>query len=124
MRWTIDEAVELLERTFPGMSVIVADGEDDYLVGTIEDEEETIHASFLLSLDSRGKDVNEIRIGEGQKFCGFATQPISSESPCHTVPIQITRRDENGSLWGMVGDYEVYVNGETITERSRLSNGK
>ena len=119
MRWTIDEAVELVERTFPRSSVTVADGDADYLVGTIEDDTETIHASFLLELDSSGYDVIEIRIAEGQKFCGLAIQPAASESPFHTVPIQITRRGVNGALWGMVGDYEVCINGDTVMKRSK-----
>lgn len=124
MRWTIDESVELLMRAFPGMMVTIADGDIDYLVGTVEDAEEIIHASFLIPLDSSGKTVTEIRIGDGGKFCGIAEQPRSGESSRHFVPIQITRQNENGSLWGMVGDYEVCIQGDNVIQRSRFSDGK
>lgn len=124
MRWTIDESVELLKRTFPGMMVTIADGDIGYLVGTVEDAEEIIHASFWLSLDSSGKTVIEIRIGDAGKFCGSAEQPRSGESSRHFVPIQITRQNENGSAWCMVGDYEVCIRGETIIKRLSFSDGE
>jgi hypothetical protein len=60
MVWTISEAVQALERTFPHLSVIVADGDADYLVGTIEDAEHSIFASFQLMLDSCRKMVTDI----------------------------------------------------------------
>ena len=123
MKWSIDEAVELLKRTFPGMSVVIADGESDYLVGTIEDDDEAICGSFLLFLDSSGKLVHEIRISEGQQYCGVGAQPTLSESSRYFVPISITRREENGTLWGMVGDYEVCVNNEMIDARAKLATG-
>ena len=123
MKWSIDEAVELLKRTFPGMAVVIADGESDYLVGTIEDADEAICGSFLLSLDSSCKLVHEIRISDGQKYCGVGAQPSISESSRYLVPISITRREENGTLWGMVGDYEVCVNNDMIDGRAKLATG-
>lgn len=123
MKWTIDEAVELLTRSFPGMMVTIEDGDNDYLVGTVEDADEIIQASFWLSLDTSGKVVTEIRIGQGDKFCGIAAQPGLGKSSRHSVPIQITRQNENGSVWGTVGDYEIYIQGGIITERSSFSDG-
>lgn len=117
MKWTIDEAVQALERTFPTLSVAIADGEVDYLVGTIEDTEESIVASFQLLLDSIGKMVTEIRIAEGQFYCGFEKLPSASETVRHVVPIQITRFDGNGAAWGLIGDYEVCIRSEQIETR-------
>ena len=123
MTWTIDEAVELLKRTFPSMAVVIADGEYDYLVGTVEDSEETIFASFHLSLDSSGKIVTEIRISDGQKYCGFGVPSKQSKSLNHVVPIQITSREENGRVWGMVGDYEVCINSAMTKTLDNLVTG-
>lgn len=117
MMWTIDEAVQALERTFPNLSVIVADGEVDYLVGTIEDTEESILASFQLLLDADGKTVNEIRIAEGQTYCGLGEPSCQREIASYVVPIQISRRDTNGVVWGFVGDYEVCISSEQIETR-------
>jgi hypothetical protein len=33
------------------------------------------------------------------------------------APIQITRRDENATAWGWVGDYEVCIRGDRIKTR-------
>lgn len=115
--WTIDEAAQALERTFPNLSVAVADGDVDYLVGTIEDSEESIVASFQLLLDSSGQAVTEMRIAAGQTYCGHG-QPSSLREPVrHFVPVQITRRDGNGAAWVLVGDYEVCISSEQIETR-------
>ncbi len=41
MKWAIDEAIQAPERIFQDMSVVMANGEIDYLVGTIEDADES-----------------------------------------------------------------------------------
>ena len=117
MKWTIDEAVQALEHTFPNLSVVIADGEIDYLVGTIEDAEESIVASFQLLLDSSGKMVAEIRIAEGQTYCGYGELSSPNETVRQVVPFQITRRDEIGAVWGLIGDYEVCIGSEQIEPR-------
>ena len=123
MRWTIKEAVELLERAFPSITVIIADGDNNYLVGTVEDADDMIHASFLLSVDTSSKLVTEIQIGEGDKFCGVAEQTSLNEFSRHRGPIEINRQDESGLAWCMVGDNEICVHSDTITLRSSLSDG-
>lgn len=115
--WTIDEAVQALERTFPNLSVAVADGDVNYLVGTIEDSEESIVASFQLLLDSSGQAVTEMRIAAGQTYCGHGEPAPPSKTVSQVVQIQITRRDATGSVWGMVGDYEVCINSDLIETR-------
>ncbi|HBJ39008.1 MAG TPA: hypothetical protein DDZ51_30535 [Planctomycetaceae bacterium] len=115
--WTIDEAEQALERTFPNLSVIIADGEVDYLVGTIEDPEESIVASFQLLLDSSGQVVTEIRIAAGQTYCGHGQPSSPRETVSHFVPIQITRHGGIGAVWGLVGDYEVCISSEQIEIR-------
>ena len=116
MRWTIDEAVHALECTFPNLSVIIADGEVDYLVGTIDDTEELIVVSFELLLDSSGKIVKERRFAEGQTYCGYGELSLSSpkETLSQVTPIRITHRDEIGAAWGLIGDYEVCIGSEQI----------
>ena len=119
MGWTIDEAVQALESTFPNLSVVIADGEVDYLVGTIEDTEKLIVASFQLLLDSSGKIVTELRFAEGQTYCGYGELSLSSsrETLSQVVSIRITRRDEIGAVWGLIGDYEVCIGSEQIETR-------
>ena len=117
MKWTIDEAVQALERAFPNMSVVIADGEVDYLVGTIADTEELIVASFQLLLDSSGKMVTELRIAEGQTYCGYGELSSPRETMRQVVPFQITRRDQSGTVWDFVGDYEVCIGTERIESR-------
>ncbi len=116
MLCTIEEAVESLQRAFPTRSVTVEDGDYDYLVGTIEDEHEAILASFLLSLDGSGRNVTEIRVSEGQKFCGTAAEQIRNLSLRDVVPIQVTRHSDEGWLWGLVGDYEVCIRRDSIIQ--------
>jgi hypothetical protein len=115
--WTIDEAVQTLERTFPNLTVTVADGACDYLVGTIEDEDESIVASFQLLLGTSKSMVKEIRIADGDGYCGYGIASDFTDNVSHVVPIQITRRDEVGVTWGLVGDYEVCVKTERIETR-------
>jgi hypothetical protein len=118
MKWTIDEAVQALERTFPNLSVVIADGQVEYLVGTVEDSEELIVASFQLLLDSSGKFVTELRMAEGQTYCGFGEElPPPRETVDHVVSIQITRREKTGTVWGLVGDYEVCIGSGQIKTR-------
>lgn len=117
MGWTIDEAVQALESTFPNLSVVIADGEVDYLVGTIENTEELIVASFQLLLDSSGKIVTELRFAEGQTYCGYGELSSPRETLSQVVPIRITRRDEIGAVWGLIGDYEVCIGSEQIETR-------
>jgi len=124
MQWIIDGAVELLMRSFPGMKVMIADGGNSHLVGTVEDATEIIHASFSLTLDPSGNVVTGIRIGEEDKFCGIAEQPSLGETSRYSAPIQITCKNEDGSVWGMVGDYEVCIQGDSITHRSSFSDAK
>jgi hypothetical protein len=118
MKWTVDDAVRALERTFPNLSVVIADGDIDYLVGTIEDTEKTIVASFQLLLDSSREMVTELRIAKGQTYCGYAEELTPPRKTANrVVPIQITRQDENGAVWGFVGDYEVCISREQIETR-------
>jgi hypothetical protein len=118
MRWTIDEALKALERIFPNLSVVIADGDLEYLVGTIEDTEKTIVASFQLLLDSSQEMVTELRIAEGQTYCGYAEELTPPRKTANrVVPIHITRHEENGAVWGFVGDYEVYISREQIETR-------
>lgn len=119
--WTIDEAVQALERTFPNLSVAIADGDVDYHVGTIEDTEESIVASFQLLLDASGKTVTGIRIAEAQTYCGHGEPASPSKTVSQVVQIQITRRDATGNAWGMVGDYEVCINSDLIETRESLA---
>jgi hypothetical protein len=117
MKCTIDEAAQALERTFPNLSVVIADGEVDYLVGTVEDAEQSIVASFQLLLDSSGMMVKEIRIAEGQTYCGHGELFSPRETVRQVVPFQISRRDEIGAVWGLIGDYEVCIGSEQIESR-------
>ena len=123
MELSIDEVVDLLKRSFPDMLVLIADGGNDYLVGTVEDAEETIFASFSLTLDSSGNRVTEISLGKGERYCGSGVQSNASKTSRFFVPFSITRREMNGEVWGMVGDYEVCVNSETIEMPENLASG-
>jgi tryptophan synthase beta subunit len=107
-----------LELAFPNLSVVIADGEVDYLVGTIEDTEELIIASFKLLLDSSEKMVTQLPIAAGLTYCGYGEEHTTlKETASHVVPIQITRREENGAVWGLIGDYEICIDSEPIATR-------
>lgn len=107
MTWMVDEVVQALERTFPNLSVIIADGEVDYLVGAIEDSEGSIIASFQLLMNADGKTVSEIRLAEGQTYFRLGEPSSQREKASYVVPIQTSQRDEIGEVWGLVGDHEV-----------------
>ncbi len=118
MKWTVYDAVRALERTFPNLSVVIADGDIDYLVGTIEDIEKTIVASFQLLLDSSREMVTEVRIAKGQTYCGYAEELTPPRKTANrVVPIQITRQEKTGTVWGLVGDYEVCIGSGQIEKR-------
>ncbi len=114
---TFDEAAQALERTFPSLSIIVADEEVDYPAGTVEDSEESILASFQLVLEADGKTVNEIRNAGGQTYCGHGEPFFQREIASCVGPIQISRHDQNGVVWGLAGDYEVCIGSEQIKAR-------
>lgn len=120
MSWTTDEAIAVLEKLYPKMTVTIADGgrDDDegydYEVGTIEGENEVEVSSFMFifepSAESKSQVVKSIRVGRGNRYCG-RVKPQNNWSTAHTlIPIQVTHIDEHGSTWGRVGDYEVCVN--------------
>jgi len=73
--WPIYESVEALEYKLPNRSVIIADGEVDYLVKTIADTVKSNPASFQRLGDSSGKTVAEIRIVRGEEL--FAEKDTS-----------------------------------------------
>lgn len=111
--WTIDEAVELLERRLPNRSVIIADGEADYLVKTIADTVKSTPASFQQLWDSVGKQLRRFEpvkgraISEKDRLCSER-----SDKPAYSKPDCPSRRA--WSVWGLIGNCEVWISRDLI----------
>ena len=114
MSWTYESAIEKIESMFPSLETLVHDGCHEYVVGTVEDDEGVIHASFRLTFKEPGLaygEIMEMHVSAGEEICGtvpleVAQTPRDGSRAKNYVPFSLSET-WRGMARGRVGDYEV-----------------